>query len=121
MIINREEILLNDTWIPIYISLKHKLVSDYRSVDFRLDLKEVIQPEQENVLLVCDGLDEYSDPEGIESLKEKLLNIKSEITSIAKLKIIFTTRPEAGFPEELGIKKYVRLLSFSPGPSNRFF
>jgi hypothetical protein len=52
MIINREVIKLNDTWIPIYISLKDKLVSDYRYVEFYHDLNEVIQPQQENVLLI---------------------------------------------------------------------
>ena len=99
MIINNEEIPLKDIWIPIYLAFKDKLASVYSSgIEFYHDLKEVIQPKQEKVLLICDGLDEYPEPESIDSLKKQLVNVKSEIPSIAKLKIIFTTRPEAGFP-----------------------
>lgn len=74
-------------------------------------------------MLICDGLDEYPEPDNIEKLKNQLVNVKSEIPSIAKLKIIFTTRPEAGFPDhdKIGIKNYVRLPSFSPDQITSFF
>ena len=71
-------------------------------------------------MLICDGLDEYPKHENIESLKKQLWNAKSEISSIAKLKIIFTTRPEAGFPEDLGINNYKTAIIFSR-TGNRFF
>jgi hypothetical protein len=48
------------------------------------------------------------------------LDIQSKF-SISKLKIIFTTRLEVGLPQILGIKKYVRLLPFTPNQVTEFF
>jgi len=52
--------LEENTWLPIYIPLKKKLDTDYKGAKFHQDLKWFIQPQYENILLVCDGLDEYS-------------------------------------------------------------
>jgi uncharacterized protein YjbI with pentapeptide repeats len=109
------------TWIPIYISLNQKLSSNYREdVEINHDLRDIIRPNNENVLLVCDGLDEYPDLGGILSLKKELLNLPSH-HKISDLKIIFTTRPEAGLLHELGIKRYVRLLPFTSDQVTEFF
>ena len=108
----------------MYISLKRGLQSEYKDVNIYHILNKEIQPNQENVLLLCDGLDEYKDPANIVTLKDTLLNIESELNSnlsIAKLKIIFTTRLEASFPEQLRIKTYVRLLPFKESQVNTFF
>ena len=110
MIIKPKEMKLNDTWIPMYISLKSNLVSEYKSVNFYHELNNVIKPVEENVLLICDGLDEYSNAENIERLIDDLLNVGLKLKpglSIATLKIILTTRPEAGFPGKLGIDMYL--------------
>jgi hypothetical protein len=111
----------HDTWIPIYIPLKHKLESVYTpDVSIYQDLNKDIKPQEEQILLVCDGLDEYPEPDKIVSLKDELLNIQSKF-SISQLKIIFTTRLEVGFPQKLEIKRYVRLLPFHAEQVIEFF
>jgi hypothetical protein len=113
------------TWIPIYIPLNQNINSIYRDgVDIVQDLNEVIKPDKENVLLICDGIDEYPDPNGIISLKDRLLKIRKELDSglsISDLKIIFTTRLEAGLPEKFGIRKFIRLLPFTSDQVTEFF
>lgn len=87
------------TWIPVYVTLNQNINSIYRNgVDIIQDLDEVIKPDKENVLLICDGIDEYPDLNGIVSLKDRLLKIRKELDPgilISQLKIIFTTRLEA--------------------------
>jgi hypothetical protein len=113
------------TWIPIYIPLNQNIHSIYREgVDIVQDLNEIIKPDKENVLLICDGIDEYPDPNDIVSLKDRLLKIGRELdpgTSISQLKIIFTTRLEAGLPDKLGIRKFIRLLPFTSDQVTEFF
>ena len=68
-----------NTWIPIYIPLKQRLDSVYTpDVSIYQDLNNDIKPQNEKILLVCDGLDEYPEPDKISSLKEELLNIQSK-------------------------------------------
>jgi hypothetical protein len=119
--------LEENTWIPIYMPLIKKLDTEYKGVNFYQDLKWYIQPRYENVLLVCDGLDEYSsNPEDIKLLRDKLSDIRDKLfnstnLSISDLKIIFTSRLEAGVPSGLGIKRFVRLLPFTPQQVTAFF
>lgn len=121
MRIAEENLTGQNTWIPLYIPLKQKLNSIYTPDDtIYHDLSNDIRPQNEKILLVCDGLDEYPNPDDILSLKNSLLEIQSKF-SISKLKIIFTTRLEAGLPQILGIKRYVRLLPFTPNQVTEFF
>jgi hypothetical protein len=121
MMIAEENLTGQNTWILVYIQLKQKLCSLYTPDDtIYQDLSNDIRPQNEKILLVCDGLDEYPNPDDILSLKNSLLDIQSKF-SISKLKIIFTTRPEVGLPQILGIKKYVRLLPFTPNQVTEFF
>src|SRR6478672_3196465 len=113
------------TWIPIYVSLNQNINSTYRDgVGIIEDLNEVIKPDKENVLIVCDGIDEYPDYSGIVTLKDRLLKIRKELDSgisISQLKVIFTTRLEAGLPERFGAGKFVRLLPFTSDQVTEFF
>jgi uncharacterized protein YjbI with pentapeptide repeats len=115
-----------DEWIPVLISLKDNkdLLSSYTNdYDLYYDINNIIKPNNEKLLLICDGLDEY--PENIQGLKKKLLDIPEVITSknlsISQIKIIFTTRPEAGMPKDLKIQRYVRLLPFTKEQATQFF
>ena len=67
--------------------------------------------------------DEY--PANIGDLKRNLLGlgtaIKSDNLSISQIKIIFTTRAEAGIPKDLKIQRYVRLLPFTKEQATQFF
>jgi hypothetical protein len=112
-----------DNWIPIYLPLNQKqkfgIIYTPDNTIYQ-DLNNDIKPQDEKVLIVCDGLDEYHESDKIASLKEDLLTIQSKF-SISHLKIIFTTRLEAGFPQKLGIKKFVRLLPFTTNQVADFF
>ena len=75
-------------------------------------------------MIVCDGIDEYSDSSGIVTLKDRLIKIRKELDtgiSISQLKVIFTTRLEAGLPERFGVGKFVRLLPFTSEQVTEFF
>src|SRR6185312_769628 len=61
---------------------------------------------------------------GIVTLKDRLLKIRKELDSgisISQLKVIFTTRLEAGLPERFGAGKFVRLLPFTSQQVTEFF
>ena len=107
-------------YIPIFVPLKGNLQNiddDQRSLN---DVLKLIAPGEEGkkrkILLFCDGLDEYGNEADklIESLR-----IKRE--EFPNVKVIITTRLEAGLPQELDTSSYIRLLHFDNDQIDQFF
>jgi uncharacterized protein YjbI with pentapeptide repeats len=105
-------------YIPVFVSLKDELNNVFHRNDLDYVLDFIIAPEigkKRKILLICDGLDEYDD---IEGLLTKLKNRHRELTN---MKVIITTRLNAGLPKTLELKEYVRLLPFDKDQVNDFF
>jgi NACHT domain-containing protein len=109
-----------NNYIPIFLPLKSKLKivdEDQNSLD---DLLRLIAPGEEakkrKILLICDGLDEYGDS------RTELKNIlETKRKDYPNIKVIITTRLEAGVPKDLLISTYIRLLPFTEEQVNEFF
>ncbi|TLX91045.1 MAG: hypothetical protein E6K94_04595 [Thaumarchaeota archaeon] len=105
-----------DSYVPIFVPLKRKLNNIFGDENLEDILKLA---EGQNILLLCDALDEYDDD--IKTLiYEKLPNILVKHNNV---KIVFTTRLEPDIPKSLNFldDKYVRLLPFDTDQVNEFF
>jgi hypothetical protein len=110
----------NHNYIPIFVPLK----GNFRSVDDEGnsldDILKIVAPNEEakkkNLLLICDGLDEYEEDA---SILKKILEDKH--TDYPNMKFMITTRLESGLPMKLNMGFYIRLLPFNPDQVNEFF
>ncbi len=107
-------------YIPVFVSLKD--VND----DAQNHIERLLQPispgqeaKKRNILLICDGLDEYR----FEEIKLKqALDYLSTEDKYPNIKFLITTRLEAGMQKlHTGLKNYIRLLPFNPSQVNEFF
>ncbi len=117
-------------WLPIYIPLK-AWPEVFPNMTLEKLIKDIIKPTEENIFVICDGLDEYSKDkkevlEQIDKLMSKHSNDNDDENgrpnsfSINDYKKIVTTRPEAHFPFE-NVQKFARLLPFSENEVDLFF
>ena len=119
-------------WFPIYTPL-NKWPEVFPSMKLEKLIKDIIKPMEDNIFVICDGLDEC--PEDKKEVLEKIDDILSRYSnddnsyddngkinsfSINNYKKIVTTRPEASFPFE-NIQKFTRLLPFSEKEVDLFF
>ncbi|MFZ0512289.1 MAG: NACHT domain-containing protein [Candidatus Nitrosopolaris sp.] len=108
-------------YIPIFVPLKDKLAvtdEDQNSLDDKL--RSIIgkgEAKKRKILLICDGLDEYG--EDVSKLRDILGKKRSE--DLPNMKVIITTRLEAGLPQKLDISSYIRLLPFNEKQVTKFF
>ena len=120
----------NARYIPILVFLENGIEDVYHQKDLDLLLDEIVAPNEEakkrRILLILDGIDEFSDqtPETIGKMFND--NIKKGLRNkYPNIKVIITTRLKAGFAEQLKINdydnKYVRLLPFTIDQVNQFF
>jgi hypothetical protein len=90
--------------IPILVLLKDTLKNVFRDNNLDYVLDSIIAPDvatkERKILLICDGLDEYTD--NIKCLLEKL---EKKHVELHNLKLIITTRLKAGLPDELKINE----------------
>ncbi len=115
----------NNDYLPVFVSIKegHGLNNVYEELNLDELLDEIInlrgadeEAKRRKILLILDGLDEYSDND--EEIK-KFVNekIKKEyFSTYPNLKCIVTTRLTIGMPSNLGLPEfgtYVRLLPFN--------
>jgi hypothetical protein len=104
------------SYVPIFVPLKRKLNNIFGDEN----LEDVLKlAEGQNILLLCDALDEYEDD--IKTLVyEKLTSILAKHNNV---KIVFTTRLEPDIPKSLNFSddKYVRLLPFDTNQVSEFF
>ena len=111
------------TWIPIYIPLIKGLTAVYKeSIDFYNLLRKIIKPNEEKLLVICDGPDEYSGE--VTKLVDEMFNVDlklKEFSLSASDKVIFTTRQEAGIPQLLQFSRFTRLLPFDSNQISEFF
>jgi hypothetical protein len=123
-------------FVPILVFLKAGLNNVYQSSDLD-DVLSDIAPYEANyntqqtakrpLLLILDGLDEYRD--SVEDLIKNTIFDKIHKKYRKNMKVIITTRLEAGFPDELKItgnideerNTYVRLLPFTTKQADEFF
>jgi hypothetical protein len=106
-------------YIPIFVPLKGKLENideDQNSLDDKLRLIAGEGGEKRKILVICDGLDEYGKDE-----TELKNNLGKKRTNLTNMKIIITTRLEAGLPQKLDISFYIRLLPFNNKQVTKFF
>jgi uncharacterized protein YjbI with pentapeptide repeats len=107
-------------YIPIFVPLKDKLNNideDQNSLDDKLRLiAGEGEGEKRKILIICDGLDEYGEAES------KLMDIlRKKRTNLTNMKVIITTRLEAGLPQKLNLSSYIRLLPFNKEQVAEFF
>jgi len=107
-------------YIPVFVALKDVNIDTQNHIERRL---QYISPGQEakkrNILLICDGLDEYKFEE--RDLKKALDSLSTE-DKYPNIKFLITTRLEAGFQKlHTGLKNYIRLLPFNESQVNEFF
>lgn len=124
---SRERLKNANEYIPIIIYAKNELeieeksslgphpnltpLERYLALLFESHSDDGKVNKQKKILLIVDGLDEYS---GKLTLKDWLNNeLYPKIKEYPNMKIIFTTRLNAGFPAELDFSNYVRLLPFT--------
>jgi uncharacterized protein YjbI with pentapeptide repeats len=114
-------------WFPIYISLKEWDKEVFYDKTLEELIRDIIKPQDENIFLICDGLDEY--PNNKEELLKKINNVITKFFDnqtenkdivINKYKRIVTTRPESSFSFKT-VKKFARLLPFTPSQVDDFF
>jgi hypothetical protein len=109
--------------VPVLVFLKHGIsnVFEQRRDSLESLLKNVIWRggRQGKILLLLDGLDEYR--QDLNYLINDLIGTK--FGDYREMKIIVTTRLNAGFPDILGIRegKYLRLLPLTKEQVNLFF
>src|SRR5215813_3161152 len=89
-------------YIPIFVPLKGKLTNideDQNSLDDKLRwIAGEGEGKKKKMLIICDGLDEYGEDES--KLKDILGEKHKDLPNI---KVIITTRLEAGLPQKLDI------------------
>jgi hypothetical protein len=107
-------------YIPVSISLKE--VNDESGKHIERKLQSISpgqQAKKRNILLICDGLDEYR----FEEIKLKqALDILTTEDKYPNIKFLITTRLEAGIQNlHTGLKKYIRLLPFNQSQVTEFF
>jgi uncharacterized protein YjbI with pentapeptide repeats len=115
----------SSAYIPIFVPLQSALEDTCNNCSLQNDLSSVAsyssRLENANILAILDGLDELPDSRPI-NLYNIYTTLQSYTNNFPNLKVIITTRLEAGFPERLNIKKsYVRLFSFNKEQIQRFF
>jgi NACHT domain len=112
-----------EEYAPLLVFLKEGINNVFRDTGDSLEslLENVISrgDRQRKILLLLDGLDEYT--QDVKQLMDEV--IRTKFGKYRKMKIIITTRLNAGFPEILGITegKYLRLLPFTTDQVNLFF
>jgi uncharacterized protein YjbI with pentapeptide repeats len=110
----------NEGYIPVLASFKDKLRNVYYKENLDFVFSNIVSPRQVShktrVLLILDGLDEYG-----ESIEDLLLRLNSMHESYPLMKVIITTRMNAGYPRLLGVDRFIRLLPFSQDQVNSFF
>jgi uncharacterized protein YjbI with pentapeptide repeats len=110
----------DDGYLPIFSSLKLKLRNVYNSENLDFVLSNVVAPRYiskvTKILLILDGLDEYG--ESLSGLQNRLDSLRE---SYPEMKVIITTRMNAGYPRELGLTKFIKLLPFTESQIDRFF
>ena len=106
-------------YMPILVFLKNGFSNVYNGLSLNGVLENIVagkgQKKDRPILLILDGLDEY--PNKISDLRKKIDD--EWMPQYTGMKIMVTTRPEAGFPDKLlitkekgGIGNYIRLLEF---------
>jgi hypothetical protein len=114
-----------NNYIPIFVRLRDKLKGVYQGRDLDYVLNKVIGSEtresrNRNILLVCDGLDEYSNNE--HELVELYNKLSKYASDFSNLKVIITSRLKAGWARKLfPISNYVRLFPFDKNQIINFF
>jgi hypothetical protein len=111
---------LSGGYIPVFVSLKD--VND----DTQNHIERLLQPispgqeaKKRNILIICDGLDEYRFEEI--KLKQALDSLSTEDT-YPNIKFLITNRLEAGLQRlHTGLENYIRLLPFNESQVNKFF
>ncbi len=107
-------------YIPVFISLK--IVNDESGDHIERKLQSISigqEAKKRNILLICDGLDEYRFEEI--KLKQALDGLATE-DKYPNIKFLITTRLEAGVQKlHTGLKSYIRLLPFNQSQVNEFF
>jgi uncharacterized protein YjbI with pentapeptide repeats len=108
-------------YIPIFVPLKGKLKNiDEKQSSLEAKLRSIAgegEAKKRKILVICDGLDEYGKDEA--ELKNFLEEKREK--EFPNMKIIITTRLEAGLPQKLGISSYIRLLPFNEQQVTKFF
>ena len=125
-------------FFPIYIDLSKGLKTLYSDdndqeldyLDIDVILKELFNNKDNkdnNLLFICDGLDEYHVENKTQDRKSFLINelkkkIKNNINNFTgKQKFLITTRLDSGMIEKNPSGNYVRLLRFDDKQVNDFF
>ena len=122
----------NNDHLPVFVSIKEgqRLNNVYEQLNLDELLDDIIslrgadeEAKRRKILLILDGLDEYSDND--EEIKEFINDkIKKEyFTAYPNLKCIITTRLTLGMPSNLGLPEfgtYIRLLPFNQDQVDEF-
>ncbi|AIF83432.1 putative low-complexity protein [Candidatus Nitrososphaera evergladensis SR1] len=107
-------------FIPVLAFFKDKLRNVYYKENLDYVISTIVAPRQfsnkTHILLILDGLDEYG-----EDIEDLLLRLDSMHQSYPLMKVIITTRMNAGYPRLLEVDKFVRLLPFSKEEVDSFF
>jgi hypothetical protein len=108
-------------YIPIFVPLRDKLKNideEKRSLEGKFkSIAAEGEGKKRKILVICDGLEEYGKDEA--ELKNYLEEKREN--EFPNMKIIITTRLEAGLPQKLGISSYIRLLPFNEEQVTKFF
>ena len=107
-------------YVPIFVPLKGKLKNiDEKQSSLDAKLRSISgegEGKKRKILVICDGLDEYGKDEA--ELKNDL---EKKLENLPNMKVIITTRLEAGLPQKLDLSSYIRLLPFNEEQVTRFF
>jgi uncharacterized protein YjbI with pentapeptide repeats len=107
-------------YIPIFVPLKGKLKNiDDKQSSLEGKLRSIAgegEEKKRKILVICDGLDEYGKDE-----TELMNDLEKKHEDLPNMKVIITTRLEAGLPQKLDMSSYIRLLRFNKEQVTEFF